>query len=254
VPTSTDIIIFCFLLFFLLDGWRKSLFKSAIGPFVFLICSIFGIIYFDLTQNAVKAIFYTGLATTIITGIIFVLFSVGKRSVDPTYRNYSPIFNRILGSIINLAWQGMVLFVILFIVVSAPIYVYGFQKVQNNIRSSLSYSFIGASLSQIPMLQRIVTAFSVFQNAHQMQRLSSTEEFRQFFLNEKIQALLRDEAFMESVEKKDFAKIMGNTKIMEIFSDDELMSTFNRLAKRIYSMDFPELPEETGGKTSGQEQ
>lgn len=207
---------------------------------IFALCSIFGVFYFDLTQNAVKATLYTSVATTILTAIVSIILSMVNRSVDPNYRDYSPMYMRILGSMFNLAWQGLILVIIVFIIAIAPLQMYGFIKVQDNVRQSVSYSYIKDGLSKISALQKIVTAFSVFQDPNQMQVLSATEEFQKFFSDKKVQDLLEDEAFMQQVNNKDFSKIIANRRVLEILDDNHLMNDFNQLAKKIYALGLPQ--------------
>ena len=239
-PNLTDVVLFCFLLFLLLDGWRQGIFKSAIGPIIFIFCAILGIIYFDLTQNFIKAIFMTTVATMILNVIFLIMFTLGQRSVDQTYRDYSPLLSRILGGLINMAWQGCILFIIVFLITIAPFQIYGLSKIQNNIQQSYGYFFlVKKGINELPAMQRVVTAFSIFGNSDEMQKLSSTPEFQYFFSNPKVQSLLQDQVFMKYVQKKNIPKIISNPKIWDIFKDDALMETFGKLAGKIYSLNLP---------------
>lgn len=238
-PNTTDIVLFCFLLFFFLDGWRKGFFKSAIGPITFVFCSLIGIIYFDLTQNFVKAIFITAVATMIINIIILIIFTLGQRSVDPAYRDYSPRLGRLLGSVTNMTWQGCILFIIAFLVTVAPFQVYGLNKIQTNIQQSYSYFFLARELNELPAMQKIITAFSIFENSDQMQQLSTTQEFQYFFSNPKVQSLLQDEIFMKDLKERNIPKIMSNPRILDVFKDNTLMENFGKLAGKVYSLDRP---------------
>lgn len=240
MPTLTDVVMICFLLFFALDGWRQSFFKSALGPVIFFFCSLFGIIFFDLTQNAVKAVLYTFASSTVINFIVLSLLMLSKRTVDPSYQDYSPVVTRMMGSIVNAAWQGLVLMIILFFIALAPLHIYGLKGVQENIQNSLSFTWIKHNFSKVPVLQRIVTAFSIFKDPAQMQTLSSTEEFRQFFMTPKVQALINDPAFMRQVQDKNYAEIAANPKVLAVLDDNALMDNFNRLAMKMYSFNVPQ--------------
>jgi|SRR3989338_2689605 len=243
MPTPTlnivDIFLFCFLLFFLLDGWRKGFLKSVLGPLIFIVCSIGGMIYFDLTQNFVKAILLTTSTSMFLTIVLLILFNLGKRSVDPTYRDYSPLLGRFLGSIVNVFWQGAILFIIVFLIPLAPLQIFGLNKMQSRIQQSFCYSYITAKLSEVPAVKGVITAFSIFENPDAMQELSSTQEFQNFFSNKKVQLLVNDENFMEKVRRRDMSKILGDPRILDIFGDDYLMDNFGQLAKKIYLKNLP---------------
>ena len=143
----------------------------------------------------------------------------------------------------------LLLFVILLLIALAPLQVYGFNHIQENVQNSLSFSWVRSVLAKIPALQKIITAFSIFDDPDQMQALSTTDEFRQFFLNKKVQSLLKDETFMEYVHNQNFSKILANPQVLEILDDNSLMTSFNRLAQKVYSLDLPQKKQ--GG--SGQE-
>ena len=130
----------------------------------------------------------------------------------------------------------------------APLKIRWFNQVRDSIQQSFSYFFLAEKiLAKAPVVEKTVTAFSILENPDLMQRLSSTSEFRNFFLNEKVQSLLADEAFMESVRERNIPKLLSNPKILEIFQDDHLMENFGRLAARIYSLDY--LPTITDSAT-----
>lgn len=243
-PNKTDVVVLCFMLFFLLDGWRKGFMRSAIGPLTLLLCMVLGIIYFDLTSNFIKTILFVSAGTTILTIIASILLTLSRNSIDPNYRDYTPFLSHLLGSAVNMAWQGSIFLIIFLLIPLAPLQVYNVPalvNVQTKIKQSLCYFYIvQTGLSQIPALQRIVIAFSILQDPDQMQRVSSTVEFQQFFSDKKVKALVKDDEFMASIKRKDFSKIVANPKILEIFDDDDLMEDFTKLAKRVYALDLPQ--------------
>ncbi|MDZ4241696.1 MAG: hypothetical protein U1D99_02625, partial [Candidatus Omnitrophota bacterium] len=89
-------------------------------------------------------------------------------------------------------------------------------------------------------IQNHLSAMAVFEDPQKLEELSSTQEFQDFFQDEKIQALADNQALVEHVQKGQLQKLLNDPQVTAIVRDDALMEKFMNFYYRVYKFALEE--------------
>jgi len=229
--TIFDYIIFVILIVFVINGWRRGLFRSLIGPISFIFFTFIGIINFDIDQNLIKALSIVGIGTISSTIIVWLMWAISRRYVPVHERYYLFWGSRVLGSILSLVWEGFILAIALVLITTLPNSLVG-EQVKLIIKESRSYAVIQMYLLQrIPHIQNAAEFVAVIADPSWLESVKSSQAYQNFVEHPKIQRVVNNAQIMAEIKNKDVIKLLGRTQIIDILSDEALMRQFTELTK-----------------------
>ena len=235
--TNVDYAVVVLLTIFFLGGWLKGFVRSMIGPFSFFLCFIGGIIYYDLTNNIFKSLFFVTLSTIVLSLLINLFFIFGRANIDPNLRNYVFWGSRVFGSVISVAWKGLITNIILLLIVLLPGSNPQLELLQKNIKESYSYAmFNHYVISQTPVAKNTLAVLIAFKDPAQRSQMSSLREYRLFFGDPRVKTIFNDPEIQEQLQSDDLTALIANPKILAIVRDDRLVDSLTRLARKIYAV------------------
>lgn len=234
--TPIDYAVIGLLTISFLGGWMKGFVRSMLGPVSFAVCMVGGIIYYDISYNIFKSLFFVTLGTIGLTMILNLLFMFGRANIDPNLKNYVFWGSRVLGSITSVVWKGLIMGIILLLIVLFPAGTSGLELAQKKIKESYSYAlFNHYVVSQTPMAQNILAVLYAFRDPAQRSKMSSLREYYLFFEDPRVKAVFNDPEVQAQLQSDDLTTLITNPKVLAILRDDRLMDSLARLAKKLYA-------------------
>ena len=162
---TTDVCMLVVIIISFSLGWKNGLLRSLIGPISFVIFSIIGIIYFDLTQNLPMALIITSAGSIGLSFIVTIALIFGRSTVKKNLRKYVFIGSRILGSIASVLWKGILALIIFFVIALLPSNDSKLSEIQADISQSETFRLANQYIiSQAPPVRNIFLVLAVFQH------------------------------------------------------------------------------------------
>ena len=227
-----DIFIISLLFLSLCTGWRKGFLRSMTAPIFFVLFCIVGVIHFDLTRNIVHTFLVVTIGTTVFSLLFKSLFLLGRHHVKKDFRDSTFLFSRLLGSIVNLSWNGtLLLIVVLIITITSSS---GLAKIT---AQSHSYNYANAYIvNRIPIARNIFLTLNILQQANLPAELTKSPEYKAFFKNPKVRDLRSDRHISDLIQNKNIFGLLSNERVKSILNDNALMQDLTVLSKKAYDM------------------
>ncbi len=239
-----DKIIIAILFFFFLSGWLRGFLKSMIGPVSFLLCFISAVIFYDLNRNILMAVLIATVGTIALAITFNVLLALGLSTVHKEFRGKTFLLSRLLGSLINIFWQGNIFFVFIIIFSTLPINNQKFESIQKQITESKIVSFYYEKVvNRDNRIKAVLASFLAIKDPNQMQLISNTKEFTNFYNHAKVQKFLNDPQVIDALAAKDSVALLSNPALKELVIDDDAMYNLTILAQMVYTQKLKELGE-----------
>jgi hypothetical protein len=227
-----DICIIALLLLSLCTGWRKGFLRSMTAPIFFAIFSIIGVIHFDLTANIVHTFLIVATGTLVSSLIFKSLFLAGRRHIKKDFRDSTFLFSRLLGSIVNLSWNGTLLLIALLIIT-----ITSSSDLAAISTRSHSYNYANAYIiNRIPIARNVFLTLNILQEANMPAELTESPEYKAFFENPKVKDLRSDAHISNLIQNKNIFRLLSNRKVKSIFRDNALMQKLTVLSKKAYNI------------------
>ena len=232
---TLDTIVLILILFSFWGGWRKGVFRVLAAPAAFVISIFAGMIYWDMTENLFVSFLILSLGSVTLSIIFKILFFLGRMTIEKEYRDQVFWPSRILGGITNVVWRGFLISAFLLFIPLIPFDAVGSDHLKKSIVESKSYPLAQYYvLGKIIVMKNIFSTISTLVNPAKLNQFSDSREFREYFGDDRLQALVNDPDFQDYVLEKNMTKIMTYPKLHELLCDPEFMHRLSRLCKKIY--------------------
>ncbi|HQP09882.1 MAG TPA: CvpA family protein [Candidatus Omnitrophota bacterium] len=230
---TTDYITLGAFLYFFFSGWRKGFFKILLAPFSLVAGCAIGYMYYQKTQNMMIGLGICILGPFAINMLASIILRLWHKAVNGSAPLSS--LSRILGGAVSLLWGGSYLALMLVMIGMTPLDIPVFKKVQNDVLASKSYALIKWQLGDkipdaLPDIQKIT---HVLKDPKKIEAFQSTDEFQAVSSDERVKAIFADEKTAEQIKNKDYAALLSNPKMQELFQDKELLKKIFALNKRL---------------------
>ncbi len=241
--TSLDYFLLVFWAVCFLIGWGNGLLYALIGPFSFFVFLIVGILYYDVTNNLITAIFVTSGGTIVLSILLTLLFFLSRRTVDKNFRHYVFWASRLLGGLLSLLWKGGLTMIVIFFISLLPPQLWDLERLQKNIEQSLTWGWFTESvIKQTPLAKNIFDSLLILKNPDQLKKIAKTPEYQNFISDEKIQELAEDEEVQELIEEENYSELIFHPKFLAILRDEELMKKISLIAEKVYQEKIKSAP------------
>ena len=90
-------------------------------------------------------------------------------------------------------------------------------------------------LDKITATQTFLLTIKAFSDPDELQQFSYSREFKEFYTDDKMQYLAKDEELQDAIRTKNFLQIIGNSSLRDVFLDDKLMKKLSVLYKKVYA-------------------
>jgi len=231
----TDHIVVIIAILFFWRGWHTGLLQTLFFPLCLIACGMVAILFFDLTKNVILAITIWILGAITLALIISTMFSIWRTSIDKKYRNYIFWTSRLAGGAFSVFWLGTLSFAAVLLFTLIPFSSPRITSIQKDIMASGSYNWTFVNvLKRHPMGTNIYMTLLVLKDTEAIDKLSQTQEFKDFFSHPKIQDLLSDKNFSRAVTEKNIPALLSNPQLGSILIDRPLMKKLVLLGTRIY--------------------
>lgn len=239
-----DKIIIVLLCLFFLTGWLRGFLKSLIGPASFLFCFISAVIFYDLNRNILMATFIATIGTIALTITLNILLMASLTTVNKEFRGKAFLVSRILGSVINILWQGNIMFVTIILLSALPIHNEKFVTLQNQAaESKILAHYYQRMIYPDNRLTAITTSLAMMRDPQKMQIIASTPEFAAFYADPKVQDFVNDPQVMSAMETQNSLKLIQSASLRALVTDDTAMYQFTRLTTTIYRRNLKSIGE-----------
>lgn len=242
--TLFDKIITAALCIFFISGWVRGFLKSLIGPVSFLCCFISAVIFYDLNRNILMATVIATAGTLAMALTLNILLMIALSTVNKELRGKTFFISRLLGSVINVVWQGNIFLVFIMLFSLLPL---NNEKLEN-IQKQVSDSKIAAwyhqqVISRDNRLEAVMLSFSTLKNPAQLRAIAQTKTFEEFYRKEKVQNFLNDPQVIDALAAKDSIRLINNKSLRDLITDDETMFALTRVVRKIYQDNLKNLEE-----------
>lgn len=238
----TDYIIVGALFYFFFRGWNKGFLKTLIGPIALIISGFTGYTHYQKTQDMNTALLICIAGPIIIS--ILLSFSItlwrkaAKSDTPPS------LTSALLGSSFSILWSGSYLALFLILIGMVPIRAAWFEKIQEDVTLSKSYSFIrNWADDKIPIVSfDVKKVIRILQDPAKLEQFESTEEFQNLMEDDQLKGLFSDKEISEQIQNKNYSRLLSNPKMQAIFQDKELLKkifAFNKMIMEESSEDDP---------------
>lgn len=237
-----DKIIIAILCLFFLTGWIRGFLKSLIGPISFLCCFISAVIFYDLNRNILMATFIATIGTIAMAITLNILLAIGLSTVNKEFRGKTFLVSRILGSVVNVFWQGNIFFAFLILFSALPIKNEKFEVFQKQIPDSKMVAhYYQKVVNRDNRLKAIVSSLSVMNNPQKMQEITATKEFDEFYNHPKVQHFLDDPQVIDALAAKNSLRLIENASLRDLVTDDEAMYSLTKITRMVYEKNLENL-------------
>ncbi len=179
-----------------------------------------------------------------------VLLALALTTVNKEFRGKTFFVSRILGSLVNIFWQGNIFFVSLIVFSALPIKNEKLEDYQRQITESKIVAYYEERIiAPDNRLKAVVASFATLRDPSQMQMITSTEEFTTFYADPKVQKFLNDPQVIDALAAKDSLKLIKNSSLRDLVTDDNAMYSLTRVARMVYRKKLKDLGGEPQEKT-----
>lgn len=179
-----------------------------------------------------------------------VLLALALTTVNKEFRGKTFFVSRILGSLVNILWQGNIFLVFLIVFRSLPIQNEKFENYQSQIAESKIVAYYEEKIiTPDNRLKAVVASLETLRDPSQMQMITNTEEFSTFYKDPKVQKFLNDPQVIDALAAKDSLKLVQNTSLRDLVTDDNAMYSLTRVARMVYRKKLQDLGGESQKKT-----
>lgn len=240
-PLLDKFIIALLITFFVL-GWFRGILSPLIGPMSFVICTFFGVIFYDLNKNLVIAAAIIVIGSLATAFGLSALLTLGMATVNKEFRGKTFLVSRILGGSINMLWQGNLVFVALILIAALPAKGSAFEKLQGQIGESQAMRFYYQEVvTRNDKFQAVVDSLFIFQEPKLMDQISSTPEYKAFYQEPHFQAFLDSPEVIKGIETENFMPIVTSPALRTLLANDALMENFTLVAIKIYQLNLSKV-------------
>jgi len=231
----TDIIVGLVLAVYFLNGMRKGLIRTLLGPISLIIACFIAFIYFHQTKNLIISLLISIIGPVIIsiTVIILLKFWNKFRKKESSLTKLS----RLVGGCISLFWSGIIIALVLLFISIFPMTIGKLKTVQNNVITSNSYRAVFYLKKQLfPKVNiEIQKLIEVLDDPKKLKKIQQTQSYQDLMADKKFQELIDDQETIKQLKEKDMAKLFTNRKLLAIMKDPELLKKFLALHQEILS-------------------
>ncbi len=237
-----DKIIIAILCLFFLSGWLSGFLKSLIGPIAFLFCFISAVIFYDLNHNILIAVLIATAGTIALTITFDALLAMTLAAISKDFRGKTFLVSRIFGSIITVLWQSNFLFAFIILFSVLPIKNEKLENLQNQIpHSKITAYYSKKVINPNNSLKAIVMSLSSLRDPNEMEKISSTTEYKAFYSHPKVQKFINDPQVIDALAAKNFLHLLTSPSLKELVIDDDAMACLTAIAGMVYEKNLEKL-------------
>jgi len=237
----TDTIMLAALLLFFIKGWHKGALKTLLGPIALIVGCLIAFKYYQQTHNIAISLsigIFSPFALRILASLILKLFNKAVNKNESL-----SLSSKVFGSVFGVLWSGSYLVMTLILIGLIPLKVTWFEKIQNDVIASKSYTTINQFMDKnTPSISgSINTITALIENPAKIQKFRSSKEFETLIEDDTFQEIFSDEELAEQIQNKDYGKLLANPKIQSIMQDEQLLEKMFALNKKIMEESLDEI-------------
>ncbi|MBI3314318.1 MAG: CvpA family protein [Candidatus Omnitrophica bacterium] len=210
--TVTDICLFLIEALALLRGASRGFARSVIGPCALVIATGVAFLYYRATKD-IGVSLAIGLLGPIALSLILKMI---LGSINASGRVKSGFFSRLAGAVITAAWVAVLTLPIIFVLTFLPPVHSSITALRKDIHRSFSYSLLTSFIPAEPAIGHA----------------DAVKDLRE---DQRMQALLNDPAIARALQRKDYAALLSNPKVMESAQDPQfiqkLLSAYQQITR-----------------------
>lgn len=192
------------------------------------------------------ATFIATIGTIALTITLNVLLVTSLSTVNKEFRGKAFLVSRILGSIINILWQGNIMFIMIILLSALPMHNEKFEKLQNQAaESKILTHYYQKIIYPDNRLTAITMSLAMLRDPQKMQIIADTPEFATFYADPKVQEFINDPQVMEARETQNSLKLIQCASLRELVTNDASMYQLTRLTTTIYRRNLKSIGEIT---------
>ncbi len=190
------------------------------------------------------AVFIATGGTLILTVTLNILLALGMATVNKEYRGKVFPLSRILGSVVNVVWQGNIVFLTILLLSTLPIDDKRMDALRTQVPESKMMNFYKETIiNRDVRFQAVVKSLGTLRDPDEVAQIAHTPEFEAFRKQPKLQKFINDPDVIQAMESKNGLKLIGNPSLRELLTDDSAMMSFTSLAQMVYQKNFKDLAE-----------
>jgi hypothetical protein len=192
------------------------------------------------------ATFIATIGTITLTITLNVLLIASLSTVNKEFRGKAFLVSRILGSIINILWQGNIMFILIILLSALPIHNEKFEKLQNQAaESKILNHYYQKIIYPDNRLTAITTSLAMLRDPQKMKIIADTPEFATFYADPKVQEFINDPQVIDARKTQNSFKLIQCASLRELVTNDTSMYQLTRLATTIYRRNLKSISEIT---------
>jgi len=232
-----DLIVIILLSFYFFTGLRKGFIRTLVGPLALIIGTIVAIVYYLQTENFLWALLISILAPLALNLCLLITLKV----LHKTFKRDSKmsLFSRFAGGTLAALWSGAWIILTLIFLVITPCEWSWFDKLQDNILDSNTYTVIRKVIGdKIPNASMNVQEISeMLQNPKKFKVLRGTDEYKELERDPVIRDLLSSKETMDQIKNQNIPKLLSNPKFKALLSDKNLIKKVFNLHKKLLEIE-----------------
>ncbi|HOD11984.1 MAG TPA: hypothetical protein PKO44_02660 [Candidatus Omnitrophota bacterium] len=244
IMNQADIVVILAVLYFTCLGWVQGIMRFALAFAALLISSQIALTSFRGNYDILESLKIFFLLSTGLSILLWIGLSVWNRIITKTKR--CNLLSRGLGAMIGFGWSLSLMLSIMFLFVMVRVDKPFFKKAKRITEQSWTYTLAESKIfSRYPIYQALKkiheqpdlllqsTASSI--EGAQGDRTMPDESIQAIYYDEKLQAILQDERITKLIEEKDVARLIANPKIQALLKDkafvQKLLDLYNHTLK-----------------------
>jgi len=215
-----DVILIAIVVIYFLAGYLRGFLRQVLGIASFVISIAIAFVYYKSGGGLLKVTFVF-IVTNFALGVVFWVWRKFLRKEGYRFSFFSRVAGGIIGSL-NGIIIALVILVFLHILNGV------IQASNPAIAQLLENSFFYSRYKEISRASKIPGAKEAYRIGELLKGkqggvVLDPQTASEFYENASIKALLKDQQLLESIQQRDFGKIISNPKFIKILNDKELL-------------------------------
>jgi len=242
-----DLLILLIFAFYFISGLRKGFLRTLLGPVALIVGTAVAALYYQRSGDFLWSLLISVMAPLAFNLTFLIVLKILHKTLGQN--DELSLFSRLAGAALSLLWSGAWIILTLIFLVITPCEWSWFDRLQDNVLQSRSYSLINTIIGdKIPKASMNVNEISeMLQNPRKFRVLKETDEYKALAENKTVMSLLEDRETMRQIEKQDIPKLIANPKFQALMQDKDLIGQIFALNQKLNELQDKTTPEVDGG-------
>ncbi|HLF19033.1 MAG TPA: CvpA family protein [Candidatus Omnitrophota bacterium] len=225
---------------YFINGARKGLLKTLLGPIAFIIGTLIAVVYYLNTHLLINTLLISILSPFALNILFFLILKFWNKTIQKG-ETISPL-SRLLGGLMAILWSGAWVLCLLIFLALIPAQTPWFNSLQEQISASKACGVARRLIGhKIPESSTNITKLTeILENPDKYAALKDLKEYQDLINDPALNELLSDTTSTEQMKNRDFPGLLSNPKFQALLQNKDLIKKILALNEKIADTEMKE--------------